>query len=1247
MEIVKATLLLIILKETLQSSIATYDGDGKGIDQLFKIQDDLKKFVTYSIGDPRPKLFQVSADGTTINKLKDNAFTSDDTTKDLNYDISKIHISDDRVFSLAISGSAGTSKLTLFKKVESGFEVSDEFTNPVFEDYDGDGSVEFLTYRMFNIGFYRAILMHKNFFIGVSIDANNFQILEASACKQSFTGRNTLKAIHHANTKILTLLLHDDDPTDNWPRKEVRVSDTNFQSETTQCSFDFQYPSKNGMPFRTILVAHPNYPQAVIISAGDSSVFMRYYDINGLSLDNVQDNGFINLATATHDKLANLVCSKNTDYCFALLLNSGSPSDSQPVLRMIEFSLSSTTVATTIYSEFASKFGSQTLLLNTIDDESLLSISTEFTAGSDPQSIFYMPYAISQLCQSSISIGAAITDNDIQFYLAQDGTCTSLSSLHVGNCKKVKPYTDECLSCKGVQYSVMDNCAENCPGNLDYYKNRACNPCSQGSEGCQQCTQKAADGDFDECTLCDSTNYNLVGGLCLSFAANCPGDDQIYNPTSGLCEPCESYFQNNAPSTFPGCLKCQNSPQPICQECKEKHVRFPVNSECVPCISNCANCLDGQSCQQCESGFKYFPEYQSCFQPCSVGEYMAPNGCQSCYQDCEICNDGTSCLLCSGNKMVVPSIGQCRDRCQASEYMKSDGTCSSCGTECLTCRDFSGFCRTCKSGFKLQPDDPNCHKATVVDEPAEEIKFKLKVDEAVFRQKTSTAFVFFDRNIQDIKTTHNGAINILLEDSNGNLIPFEHGEIKMTELFNGFKVKINTNQVVQNGVLVFENTFGIESNTNPVFIFDKNEIRIREIYYYKTPFSEQVHSAISGTNTGISTASFLTALGSPEAGLGQLSIFENFNIIRFINIDLPVNFLGFLGIFSNNFLDFFPNFFETKENRILSRQFEKYHSFSSVICVDFHPVLESNDVNCFFLNNTGAVLTQMIIIAFISLLLYTLLNPKKRTKDKLPLHLKVFFFLRKNLGLSFWFDFLTGIQLEILIASFINFRDFFVYPFYNFLNSILSASFVIAYIVISIHAFEIINRSIEYRYKAIKTAESEEEDEYEKEERELFLEKYEFLIEDLKATSFQKYSCYIEHVLIIRNIMIPFSVIIFLNMSMVQIVVPLLFFSITLVLAIRSPPYKKTRKNFLLIANDACYTMLFLFCLIIKIDKKNKISQELKYNVFGFSMIVICLICITVNVLVGFYELYLSIKKIMTKKKKSQEAKRKNSIVSV
>ncbi|XP_062847903.1 proprotein convertase subtilisin/kexin type 5 [Trichomycterus rosablanca] len=136
--------------------------------------------------------------------------------------------------------------------------------------------------------------------------------------------------------------------------------------------------------------------------------------------------------------------------------------------------------------------------------------------------------------------------------------------------------------------------------------------------------------------------------------------------------------------------------------CPREFYADPDQYACLPCISNCEICVNGQICTKCQEGYKV--QNGICLSvPCGVGQVQDPNSgeCIDCETGCKTCSadDPELCASCVDGYFYYRH--QCRQHCPQRSYEdRSRGMCLSCPDSCQDCRSET-LCLTCQPGHFL------------------------------------------------------------------------------------------------------------------------------------------------------------------------------------------------------------------------------------------------------------------------------------------------------------------------------------------------------------------------------------------------------------------------------------------------------------------------------------------------------------------------------------------------------------------
>ena len=154
---------------------------------------------------------------------------------------------------------------------------------------------------------------------------------------------------------------------------------------------------------------------------------------------------------------------------------------------------------------------------------------------------------------------------------------------------------------------------------------------------------------------------------------------------------------------------------------------------CLSCMENCNRCEDKNSCSECSPGFELLSidGKTVCSKKCKESEYRpsprAGSSSAECIRcanaknnnRCLSCVDGSGeCLKCiDGFRLGADKL--CKEySCESFEYRMEEGSSSVCGAcsevggskACSRCKDRTGECLSCKTGFTLVKNTENTNK---------------------------------------------------------------------------------------------------------------------------------------------------------------------------------------------------------------------------------------------------------------------------------------------------------------------------------------------------------------------------------------------------------------------------------------------------------------------------------------------------------------------------------------------------------
>lgn len=599
-----------------------------------------------------------------------------------------------------------------------------------------------------------------------------------------------------------------------------------------------------------------------------------------------------------------------------------------------------------------------------------------------------------------------------------------------------------------------------------------------------------------------------------------------------------------------------------------------------------------------------------------------------CHGICGTCGEiiREDCLTCGENTLKNALTNKCE--CLKGFWKDNkENKCNKCSPNCEECQDLTGDCLKCSFTFDLN-SEKQCQK--------EEVKHELKLQEKNFLKKTQELHYRFSEEI-DKNLNITEILSLNLTDKSNKTVEFSLESLKISEKNKQILIaKIILKKSIENGIFWLTNTTSLQSNKmieGRRFRFKNDNITIENIDFFYSKSTETISKAAKPTQTTIKATSAITTVLSGSSGLAQVKLFQCFDILKFVNTELPLNFLVFLEIFNESFFDIFPNFLETEEVDITSDELiTKGAPSNGYSCVDMHEKIKENDMKCYLLNNQGSIVLQFFGVLFLFLMVISCVFGGGKSENFL---IRIMKKLKGFFGLGFWHEFLSAAQIELLAASFVNLRSLVLFPFVPFLSSFLSILLVVFYCWLIYVSFKYSLKMKKYEIKK-QNGELDEkkiQENFELQDEIKKIEKWSFMKEDMKNSkeSLKMIGYHYKEITLLKNMLIPLNILLFMNHPLVQIISSLVIYATSLVILAKSRPFAKKRTNFISIANEICYTIVLVIFLIINLSKDNMASES-KYKIYGNFLIIVTCICILFNLVIGFIDSFYSLRDFFREK---------------
>ena len=347
---------------------------------------------------------------------------------------------------------------------------------------------------------------------------------------------------------------------------------------------------------------------------------------------------------------------------------------------------------------------------------------------------------------------------------------------------------------------------------------------------------------------------------------------------------------------------------------------------------------------------------------------------------------------------------------------------------------------------------------------------------------------------------------------------------------------------------------------------------------------------------------------------------------------------------------------------------------------NIHPKFTSVDLNCMLLNNSGEIGVMLLVMLVIKALLKMLVTfvsrknareeeqrelengqasqptpvktpikelkkPKKGSKKTEATQetqaeagaVQKIKKVESFFGFAMLIDTLMAIQTDVMVASLINVKYFWIKPFILWLNSSMALVIVIFY-------FWFVQNLARKSYQLEKIHKNKD---MTKEEKRNYIEvnklqKYKFLKGELVSKRTVLAGMTTE-ILMVKELLVAFFIVMFVEHPSVQIVPVLLLFIGSFVLVLKYKVFKSKIVLYTSMLNEATFCIItFIFFLYYLFG--GKMSMNARYNYFGWGLIGLILLTVLFNVILGMIGAYFTIKEICCKKKNEKQVTDKKQL---
>lgn len=627
-----------------------------------------------------------------------------------------------------------------------------------------------------------------------------------------------------------------------------------------------------------------------------------------------------------------------------------------------------------------------------------------------------------------------------------------------------------------------------------------------------------------------------------------------------------------------------------------------------------------------------------------------------------------------------------------------------CPTGCVSCSSKT-VCTVCEDGYNLQQNGEcfiYCPEGTQNKNATTCIPIgpALKLSQKYWDKDLKSANFIFDMKIKSLDIT-----NLEIKFPQKPILNTLQKELTLLGNQKGFKVEFPTmNQHINQEqlVIVQKNICTIKSDPYVGSIrCYPNNLNL-EISYYSTQLTDSIAEAQKAVTISLQGLGIAFILVNAPQGIIILKLFQMFDYLKLVNVELPLNVIKFLQWFEDNMFDVIPNYLETNDQ--------------IVGCNPHYKLLESK-FSCLVVNNVGTIFQENAIYIVMKILILMISvswrslrkfknNKKSRGNGKVNFN--------DCLGLNFFYYMALALELDILVATLANIRSTGFHHSTLAYNTILSYIVTVAYLIWSIfcilriHQLKFIYQFLIYGMGAPRKCEDTYEDSIisptgtqqdqnkqqhqaimkviardgEAEEEKIshrsgfLLHKHHFRIKNNGSKQFRRVTLenfkeeninffrecdskyrrwlfimegfrlqnhmelFFPMAIFLKDIILPIFFVSFLEMPYFQLIFPMLNCLAIIVLVRKYKPFANhTKINPILIINEGIYFLLLLSFILMH-SLRNHYTEEEMYTFFGWTLIGLLCLVILINVITNAVESFYIISEwVSTRKQKPLKRK--------
>lgn len=835
-------------------------------------------------------------------------------------------------------------------------------------------------------------------------------------------------------------------------------------------------------------------------------------------------------------------------------------------------------------------------------------------------------------------VPAVCDDCEDNFSLMPDKTCgTQCGRGYWSNVGFCETCSESCDACHGIicfSYSSI--------GTRPYLHNGVClDVCPQGFYGkeyvgCREChssCKNCSGGESSTCTSCRPGNF-LQEGSCLSeCGAGFFPDDQ------SICRACDS-----------DCLKCHGPSSSDCSSCKQDDpLKYLFRSRCYDsCPEGSIIDTSTDSCTECEGR-------------CSK--------CETTPQNCSQCDQGYELNISKKCKKICPE-----------KSTLIEGVCISCEEGCLKCLKNSlnsrtpTICEKCQDDQKLDDSygcvciDPtqvyDSEVSSCQDSP--DLK-KIKILDNQFFGVSSSVIIKFDTPIAFYDTsspnfTIEPSQNSGSEDKNS-LENMDIEQVKKSLSFSldGVKITPASLSIVESYSMVVKlDLQESQKNTNfeinlpssspySLLLSSPDDIQSQfksypinsKINYYLDPSAESVEDAANVASKGQTAVLTGMILFNPAAAIAIIRLLQSFEVLSYINIDLPTIVLKLLNNINFNIFKIIPSIFG------------KFEIDETPYNCNLHTKLIEKGSPCLSLNGGGFNFIYFLGFYVVKICVFLPLFLKKKVdiwnrpinnnegqeanKDNKTSFvktniIKLLIIVNTKMDLFFYFTLIKSLEIDMFLGSWnspLSLRKLSLW-------SILSNIFLLFIIVHNLVYVSIILKIL-FLYKIpLKRGkiDNNEQTAYKAKFSSFFV----LIGKNIKEKSTFGNLTFLFFSL--RDMLVPFFLLHFMNYPYVQLGACLFFNGLVFLVLVITRPFEELLDTIIEIFNiSILFLLILIYCLLYVLQ--DGYNEEQKNYYFGYPILFFLVLLFLVNLLVGtvcsIIKIYKIVKKYWKGRKEGQK----------